>query len=169
MCLNKKRSKTRRELWRWRGLYCRDCVVGCVLRSSVRQAAAAITRCAQLCVQVRGLHLLNGTESESEGKEKIESGGGGQRERERRVQIKSSVFDWVEKWEIITKFLSVLSAFKCAKAILVTKGIHYMVKRLKRNSTNGIFGYKRWTLKPEDECISKVQSVPESRLALRTI
>ncbi|KAG7501475.1 hypothetical protein JOB18_000439 [Solea senegalensis] len=29
-----------------------DCVVGCALRSSVRQAAAAITRCAQLCVQV---------------------------------------------------------------------------------------------------------------------
>lgn len=32
-----------------------------MLRSSARQAAAAITRCAQLCVQVRGVHLLNGT------------------------------------------------------------------------------------------------------------
>lgn len=41
-----------------------------VVRSSVRQAAAAITRCAQLRVQVRGLHLLNCTE-------RVEREGGG--------------------------------------------------------------------------------------------
>lgn len=49
----------------------------------MRQAAAAITRCAQLCVQVRGLHLLNGTEREK-GKDRGREGG---------VEIKSLVFD----------------------------------------------------------------------------
>ena len=38
----------------------------------MRQAAAAITRCAQLCVQVRGLHLLNGTERDGERKKRRE-------------------------------------------------------------------------------------------------
>ena len=50
-------------------MYGWGCVVGSALRSSERQAAAATTRCAQLCVQVRGLHLLNGTERETGGGE----------------------------------------------------------------------------------------------------
>lgn len=54
----------------------------------MRQAAAAITRCAQLCVQVRGLHLLNGTEREK-GKDRGREGG----ERGGGVEIKSLVFD----------------------------------------------------------------------------
>lgn len=46
--------------WLW------DSVVGCALRSYVRHAAAAITNCTQLCVQVRGLHLLSAKERRKE-------------------------------------------------------------------------------------------------------
>ena len=99
------------ELWYFRGLYCRDCVVGCVLRSSVRHAAAAITRCAQLCVQVRGLHLLDGTERGG-GRER-----GGWREGEReggreggRRRSKAAAFDCAVKWEIISDLASVCAS-----------------------------------------------------------